>query len=53
MLRGQYKFFDISEAHQVKSGFTNSHLAKEFEKKKFTDLNKMMIEDRSDLRLNN
>jgi len=53
MLGGQNKFFDRSKAHQVKSGFTNSHLAKEFEKKKFTDLNKMMIEDRSDLRLNN
>ena len=41
MLKGQNKFFDKSKAHHTKSGFTNPYLAKEFEKKKFTDLVKM------------
>ncbi len=48
MLRGQNKFFDGSKAHHTKSGFTNPYLAKEFEKKKFTDLVKMMSENRPD-----
>ena len=48
MLRGQNKFFDGSKAHHIKSGFTNLCLAKEFEKKKFTDLVKMMRKDRPD-----
>ena len=48
MLRGQNKFFDGSKAQHTKSGFTNPYLAKEFEKKKFTDLIKMMREDRPD-----
>ena len=48
MLRGQNKFFDGSKAHHTKSGFTNPYLAKEFEKKKFIDLVKMMREDRPD-----
>ena len=48
MLRGQNKFFDGSKAHHTKIGFTNPYLAKEFEKKKFTDLFKMMTEDRPD-----
>ena len=47
MLRGQNKFFDGSKAQHTKSGFTNPYLAKEFEKKKLTDLIKMMSEDRS------
>ena len=38
MLRGQNKFFDGSKAQHTKSGFTNPYLAKEFEKKKLTDL---------------
>ena len=46
MLRVQSKFLDKSEARHTKSGFINPHLAKEFEKKKFTDLVKMMREDR-------
>ena len=41
VLKVQNKFFDRSKAHHAKSGFTNSYLAKEFEKKKFTDLVKM------------
>ena len=48
MFRGQNKFIDGSEAQHTKSGFTNPYLAKEFEKKKFIDLVKMMREDRSD-----
>ena len=48
MLRDQNKFFNISKAHHAKSRFINSHLAKEFEKKKFTDLVKMTREDRPD-----
>ena len=46
MLRGQNKFFDVSNAHHTKSRFANPYLVKEFEKKKFTDLVKMMKEDR-------
>ena len=46
MLRGQNKFFDVSNAHHTKSRFANPYLVKEFEKKKFTDLVKMMREDR-------
>ena len=42
MLRGQNKFYDESKAQHTKSGFTDLYLAKEFEKKKFTDLVKMM-----------
>ena len=54
MLRDQNKFFDRSKAHHAKSGFIYSHLAKEFEnKKKFTDLVKMMREDRPDLKFKN
>ena len=53
MLRDHNKFFNRSKAHQVKSGFINSHLAKEFENKKFTDLVKMMKEDRPDLKFKN
>ena len=34
MLRGQNKFFYRSKAYHAKGGFTNSYLAKEFEKKK-------------------
>ena len=49
MLRGQNKFFYRSKAYHATGGFTNSYLAKEFEKKKFTDLVKMMKEDWSDL----
>ena len=49
MIRGQNKFFDVSKAHHTKSRFTNQYLAQEFEKKKFIDLVKMMIEDRFDL----
>ncbi len=48
MLRVQSKFFDGSEARHPKSGFTNAYLAKEFEKKKFTDLVKMMRQNRPD-----
>ena len=48
MLRGQNKFFYRSKAYHAKGGFTNSYLAKEFEKKKFTDLVKMIWEDQSD-----
>ena len=48
MLRGQNKFFDGSKAQHTKSGFTNPYLAKEFEKEKFTDLVKMIWEDRPD-----
>ena len=51
MLRGQNKFFYRSKAYHAKGGFTNSYLAKEFEKKKFTDLVKMIKEDWSDLQL--
>jgi len=46
MIRGQNKFFDVSKAYHTKSRFTNQYLAKEFEKKKFTDLVKMMRKDR-------
>ena len=42
MLKGQNKFFNESKAHYTKSGFTKPYLAKEFEKKKFADLVKMM-----------
>ena len=48
MLRGQNKFFDGWKALHIKSGFINPYLAKEFEKKKFTDLIKTMREDRPD-----
>ena len=34
MLRGQNKFFYRSKTYHAKGGFTNSYLAKEFEKKK-------------------
>ena len=44
----QNKFFDASKAHQNKTGFTNPYLAKEFEKKKFIDLVKMVRENRHD-----
>ena len=53
MLRDQNKFFNRSKSHHAKSGFINSHLAKEFENKKFTDLVKMMREDRPDLKFKN
>ena len=49
MLRDQNKFFYELKAHHTKSGCTNPNLAKEFEKKKFIDLVKMMREDRPDL----
>ena len=49
MLRGRKKLFDRSESYYYKGGFTNSYLAKEFEKKKFTDLVKMVRRDQSDL----
>ena len=48
MLRGQNKFFDGLKAHHTKSGCINPYLAKEFEKKKFIDLVKIMREDRPD-----
>ena len=48
MLRGQNKFFDGWKVLHIKSGFINPYLAKEFEKKKFTDLIKTMTEDRPD-----
>ena len=46
MLRGQNKFFDESKVHHTNSGLTNSYLFKEFEKKKFSDLIKIMSKDR-------
>ena len=46
IIRGQNKFFDESKVHRTKSGFTNSYLFKKFEKKKFSDLAKIMIKDR-------
>ena len=46
IIRGQNKFFDESKAHRTKSGLTNSYLFKKFEKKKFSDLAKIMIKDR-------
>ena len=48
MLKGQNKFFHGSKVHSFKSGFTNPYLAKEFEKKKFIDLVRMIREDRPD-----
>ena len=53
MLRDQNKFFNGSKAHHAKSEFINLHLAKEFENKKFTDLVKMVREDRPDLKFKN
>ncbi len=48
MLKGQNKFFHKSKAHYTKCGINNSNLVKEFEKKKFADLAKMIREDWSD-----
>ena len=48
IIRGQNKFFDESKAHHTKSEFTNPYLVKEFEKKKFSYLVKIMIKDRPD-----
>ena len=48
MLGSQNEFFDGSKAHHTKSEFTNPYLAKDFEKEKFTDLIKMIWEDRPD-----
>ena len=48
MLKYQKKFFDGSKAHHTISGYTNPYLAKEFEKKKFIYLVKMMRENRHD-----
>ena len=48
MFRVQSKFLDRSEVCHTKSGFTNAYLAKEFEKKKFTDLVKMMSQNLPD-----
>ena len=45
MLRGKNPFFYGSKGHHTKSGFKNLYLAKEFEKKKFTDLVYTMRKD--------
>ena len=48
MHRGYNEFFDGSEEQYTKSEFYNPYLAKEFEKRKFTDLVIMIREDRFD-----
>ena len=47
MLGVQNEFFDGSEAHNTKSGFTNPYLAKKFKWEKLTDPVKMIREDRT------
>ena len=45
MHKGHNEFFGRSKAHHSKSGLTNPYLNKEFEKKKFRDLVKMIKRD--------